>query len=353
MIAYNILIFPDYLFFNKIIDIPKSLSQKEARSFIANELEVSSPMPLSGLRWGYLRQNGKSLIMASTPERIADAGYTHTEIENAHYAIPSVAVISSVKLPNGWNFYETSDSITAIYSLDGVYEKIFSIKKTIADIHDQFSELAKICGTKEYLLFKLKEFKKLSFGKYKVVLEEANGQELKSTFSSKSYFDTFDIRNFAQIKVQKTKRIKKNLALFFLKAIPFAILLLLIFGVYLHFKSNSLDEKTAHINELLPESKKIEGLGEQVISLRNFSGKTMFNTLMIAKVNASRPSSVEFLRTYAAVNELEITGSAKGLAELNAYAQTLRENPEIKGVEVDTLSKSGEAKFTLKIKFKE
>jgi|GEM_PF-4838212 len=353
MIAYNILIFPDYLFFNKVIDVPKSLSQKETKSFVSNELEMSAPMPLFSLRWGYLKQDEKALIMASTTERLADAGYTHAEIENAFYAIPSIAIISAVKLPNGWNFYETNDSITAIYSQLGVFEKVFSIKKTIADIHDQFSALAKICGAKEFLILKLKEFKKLKLGKYKVVLKEANGQEFKSVFSAKNYFDNFDIRNITQIRNLKTKRFKKSLALFFLKAIPYAVLLLLVFGGYIYYKSKLLEEKTIVINELLPESKKIEGLGEQLISLRNFSGKTMFNTLMIAKVNASRPPNVDFLRTYASMGELEISGTAASLAELNSYAQTLRENPELAKVEVETQSKSGEAKFTLKIKFKE
>ena len=74
---------------------------------------------------------------------------------------------------------------------------------------------------------------------------------------------------------------------------------------------------------------------------------------MIAKANINRPITVDFLRVYtSATGDMEITGVAQSLADINGYAQALRDDSTFSKVDLETSSKGGEAKFTLKIKFK-
>lgn len=329
------------------------MKASDISGFVENELEESSPISPALLKWSYVKINNSVLIFASTSERLIDAGYTQEQISSADYAVPEAALYIKVKFQNGWNIIRGQKSLSAILVENGKWVGFQSSRINVGDIAEQVESFAKECGATSYSYYSLNEFKAENFSFVKISLKGDTGKLLSGNLNAAISWRTLDIRDLRQLSKIKSNNIKKFLVGLLVKSAPVLLCVLLALNIAVYFKKDKLKKVEDEIALIAPEAKKLEKISEQINIAKNISEKKLFNALMLARINSVRPQGVVFLRSdITSPLTMEISGKATSLSLINDYLKSLREQSFIELANCETSSKGGEAKFTLKIKFK-
>ncbi|MBO6103205.1 MAG: hypothetical protein J6P03_08150, partial [Opitutales bacterium] len=115
---------PDSLFFAKILDADKSLSDADARSVAENYLEAEAPLALEQMMWCFWRAGGKILICAASAERVAAFDADAKRLETAKAAFPLMAAVFAARLENGRYFYKSGGGASSFSVENGEVAEI-------------------------------------------------------------------------------------------------------------------------------------------------------------------------------------------------------------------------------------
>ncbi len=350
----KILLFSDYLFFTKLVDLPVSIKQKDIRFFVENELESSSPISLDILKWSYLKVKDSLLIFASTSDRLAQSGHTHEDMDSAMYAVPEAGLLAKFAFADGWNIIKMPKTLNAIYVEKGQWKNFYAIELGTGDFNSQCASFAKENAIAEYKLYSFDSFSQGSFSSVIVNLKGENTASLKSKFSANSVLSSLDLRNEEFLKGLRSEALKASAVLWLIKAVPLVLIALIAMQVSVYYKKQDLAILQEKAAILAPQAKKLQNISDQVTSARNFVKNQLFNALLIAKINNTRPYGVSFSKTSTNNNmEMVVSGEATNLSLLNDYISQLKNEDYISDIDFDSSSKSAGAKFKITIKFKE
>ncbi len=353
--ADSFLILPDDAFFVKALAAGAELSDADAKAMGETYLEENSPISMENLLWGVARSGSKILVYAAAAEKFRKDEAVSGKLKEAAFAMPLCAIIAGAKLPqDAWTAYFGDGFVSAFRTQGAEIADFVSCRTDEArSDSDNLKTLAEKFGIEKCSLYALTEAKEAAFSVSFRMRAADGGAAIVWKKRASVLRGISDVRPAELLRAAAKKRMRAASAAFCAWAVCATFALLCVWQISLFFKQAEAESLQAEMDELLPHSKKIEKMSEQLAFLKTFSEDTLYNVWLLGVINKDRPSQVEFTRSAAkSASQITVSGKADSIDTVNKYADLLAANPLVKKVEnVIPVSKSGSTQFTMTITF--
>lgn len=363
---------PPDAFFTRKVELPEGLSKDERNAFIQLDLEGNSPFPMDQLVWGYVEDSESDFVFvyATPKQRLRKLGFE--DPESYYQLFPGFISLygRNVDTPTV-RFLALDGYISALFLAPGnpVPQKVVARKVTAELITDDSYTAARsrlvdqlsldgyqaedgvwLLQKTEILPNGLVEFTHRHLSE-----SQSGGLEVHVLDLPTDGLWAADLRddNFAS-KENNTRQRSKILW----KALRFSVIaaiLLLVFQILVFVTDgyNHVTEKT--LLELQPLALQVSNKITLAERLTQSTEEDVKPFLLMESINAIRPDSVYFdkVRT-SAFNILEIDGqSPEGVTPVNAFAQTVDQQPFVANVETTPRTVQTRTSFEMIITFSE
>ena len=370
----GICLLPGEYFYCQNLELPSGISKHEILQTAEFELEDLSPFPLESLAWGFYHQDGAPsiLLYGASKERLKKEGFEN--FEGAYHVLPSfIPLLGRTYAKPTLLFLLQGSSLSALFyaandpsPVDVItvrladkaiesYEAIFLARETLLEEHTPPPDCAIEPG-----VFIVKEphigrDHNIQFPLHH--LKEPH-QELHNPNTVTLPGDTdliwqADIRNDDFIQLERKQRRTTHSLWRAIQGGTLAVLCLLLMQGGMIGGTYWLSQLKGQIAAQAPEIERIENHRDLMFKIETLSTSGLNPFGMLDYLNQQRPTSIYFTNARANnFKELSLQGNAANVAEVNEYAQKLRQSNFLEHVkEPQTESKGGRVKFTLELTF--
>lgn len=362
---------PGECFFCHKLSLPPGIDKHEVSQAAEFELESLSPFSLENLAWGFLYVDSSPFVLLYAASKDRLRAVQSEALETDYHALPSfISVLGCCYDRPTLLFLGQGQSLSAVVFNDGdsVPSHVFTIPLKAKESSD--IELLK---AREELMEKF-DYPDLNVEPGVFILEEPRiDKEGKVHFphrhlieegrSEASFTTTFDsdqdllwqadIRDESCIKERRKERRFSRYLWKGIQGVGVAAILLLTLQLALMGGRFWLDDHKAIIAADEPKIQNIESRRDLMSKLEKLSTSELKPFVMLDYLNQQRPESIYFTTATARnLNELSVRGNAaNGVADVNTYAEKLRDTGLFDRVEPKSETKDRLTRFTLEVIF--
>ncbi|MEX0323402.1 MAG: hypothetical protein AB3N63_14670 [Puniceicoccaceae bacterium] len=363
---------PPDAFFTRKVELPEGLSKDERLAFIQLDLEGNSPFPMDQLVWGFVEDTKSDYVFvyATPKQRLRKLGFD--ELSSYYQLFPAFISLHGMETDKPTvRFVAQNGYISALFLTPGnpVPEKVVARKVT-----------AELLTDDSYLAARSKLLDQLNLGGFKaeagVWLHQktdilpngsvqfthrhlsdsaSEGMNVNALDLSTDSLWAADLRDSSYASQENNTRQRSKILWKALKFSVIAAILLLVFQLLIFILDgyNHVTEKT--VFELEPLALQVSNKITLADRLNQSTEEDVKPFLLMESINSIRPDSVYFdkVRTNA-YNILEIDGqSPEGVTPVNAFAQTVDQQPFVANVETTPRTVQTRTSFEMIITFSE